>query len=93
MDPFREAFRRPPTPGRACLNYTDSHPGQISDRASIRCRQHRLVTGGQRPDENDVPGLHNAEGARRVVRLELYSDDLPRDAIELAAARDALLIG
>jgi hypothetical protein len=93
MDSFYDALRRPLTLGRPCLGYTDSQFGQISDKTSIQRQRHLLAAGGQWRGEACASSLYNAGGARCAVALELCADDLPRDAIELAAARDALLIG
>jgi hypothetical protein len=93
MDSFSDILHRPPAFGGPCLDYTDSRPGPFGHRANIQRRGPLLVAGGQLRGEGGVPGLPDAGGARCVVVVELCADDLPRDAIELAAARDALLIG
>ena len=93
MDSFSDLLQRPPAFGGPCLDYTDSRSGLVGHRTSIQRRGPLLVAGGQLRGEGGVPGLPDAEGTRCVVAVELCADDLPRDAIELAAARDALLIG
>ena len=93
MDSFSNPFRRPPAFGRPCIGYTDSRSGQVSHQTGIRRHRHLLVAGGQPRGKGGAPGFPNAKGLRCVVAAELGADDLPRDAIELAAARDALLIG
>jgi hypothetical protein len=70
-----------------------SHLSRVSHQTSIQRHRPLRVAGADPNGENSAPKVHHTDGVRDTGAGALCADNLPRNAIELAAARDALLIG
>jgi len=92
MESFADLLRDPSRPGRSRRRNGDS-PGGSAYFSVVVPQGDRLLVANSELSWEFVAAANAVADECWPTVLDLRLDDLPRNAIELAAARDALLVG
>ena len=92
MESFADLLRNPSRSAHARHRNGGSRGGSAHFSSAIR-RKDRLPVGNNELSWDFVKDAVTVGDAYRSIVVDLRPDDLPRNAIELAAASDALLVG